>query len=85
MFNFLEEIKKKSRKGGIIDDYNILIVSGKLVYIEGHKGLTIISPDLIALKIKGGRVELVGTGLSISELTENTLLIEGNICEVKRS
>lgn len=84
MFNFLEEIKKKARKSKLAVDYNVILVSGRLLYIEGHLGLTIISPTLMALKVKGSRLEIEGQELSITELTENTLLIEGNICEVRK-
>ena len=86
MFNFLDEIKGKSRKNkSIFDDFNIIIASGKLAYIEGHKGLFVITPSLIAFKTKNKRFELVGENMSITELTENTLLVEGDIDEVRKS
>lgn len=85
MFNFLDEIKKKARNNKLVTDYNVIFISGRLIYIEGHHGLTIISPSLIALKVKGARLEVVGENLSITELTENTLLVEGDISEVKKS
>lgn len=84
MFNFFEEIKKKTNKNKVLKDYNIVLVGGGLLYIEGHCGLTIISSSLIALKVKGARIEVVGGNLSITELTENTILIEGNVNEVKK-
>lgn len=85
MFNFLDEIKKKARNNKLVTDYNVIFISGRLIYIEGHYGLTIISPSLIALKVKGARLEVAGENLSITELTENTLLVEGDISEVKKS
>ena len=85
MFNFLEEIKKKASKGKVISDYNILVISGCLVYVEGHIGVTVILPQLVAFKVKGSRYEIAGKNLSIRELTENTFTVEGEIDEVKKS
>lgn len=84
MFNFFEEIKNKARKNKVLSDYNIILISGKLLYIEGHIGLVNISPTLIVLKVRGARIEIVGENLYINELTENTMTIEGNVGEVKK-
>lgn len=84
MFNFFDEIKKKVGNNKIFEDYNVILASGRLLYIEGHCGLLIIRNDLMVLKVKNAKLEICGNNLSINELTENTILIEGNICEVKR-
>lgn len=84
MFNFFEEVKKRAKNNRLLTDYNILLVSGRLLYVEGHCGVTIINPTLIAFRVKGTRFEVSGRGLEITELTDNTILIEGEICEVKR-
>lgn len=84
MFNFFDEIKKKARKNKALTDYNVILVSGRLLYIEGHNGLTIISPSLMTMKVKGAKLEVAGENMSITELTENTILIEGEINEVRK-
>ena len=85
MFNFFDEIKGKLGKidENFYNDFNIVNLSGKLLYIEGHKGLTILSSDMIALKVKKGRIVVEGRNLIMKELTENTILIEGYISKVE--
>ena len=84
MFNFFEEIKKKtSLEGGLLENYNLINISGKLLYIEGHQGLTEISENLISFKIKKGRIIVEGENLFLKELTENTMLIQGKIVKTE--
>lgn len=85
MFNFLEEVKNKARKGSVLNDYNVILVSGRLLYVEGHLGLTVITSSSMAIKIKGGGIEISGQWLTITELTQNTLTIEGDIREVRQT
>ena len=81
MFNFFDEIKNKagSIDGDLYNDFNIVNISGRLLYVEGHLGLTILSSTTIAFKIKKGRVVVDGENLFLRELTYNTLLIQGKI------
>ena len=81
MFNFFNEIKNKIGEidSDLYNNYNIINVSGKLLYVEGHKGVTIISPDMISFKIKSGRVVVDGKKMFLKEITDNTLLIQGDI------
>ena len=83
MFNFFDELKKKS-SSGMIYDFNIVNISGKMLYVEGHKGLTILEEKMIAFKIKSGRVVIEGEGLYLSELTDNTMLIKGKVIKVEQ-
>lgn len=87
MFNFLEEIKNKAGKidENLLQDYLVLNLSGRLLYVEGHQGLTVITPTELAFKIKKGRFIVQGEGLYLKELTENTMLIEGQINKVEKS
>ncbi len=81
MFNFFNEIKDKGQLNNpeFLNSYNIVNMSGKLLYVEGHCGVTVISKDLIAFKIKKGRVVVEGNEFIVKELTENTLLVQGEI------
>ena len=84
MFNFFYEIKKKiNTKNGDFESYNIVNISGKALYIEGHKGLLVLSNEKIVVKLKQAQVEVLGRELFLAELTENTLLIEGKIIKVE--
>lgn len=82
MFNFFDEIKSKSQEQ--LHDFNIVNMSGKLVYVEGHLGLTILSENLISFKIKSGKIVIEGENLFLSELTNNTLVIKGKIIKMEQ-
>lgn len=82
MFNFFDEIKKKS--GIDFQDFNLVNVSGKLFYVEGHLGLTVISNEMIAFKVKGGRIVVEGENLFLSELTDRTMIIKGKIIKTEQ-
>lgn len=83
MFNFFDEIKQNLKKNDFLPSYNLINLSGKILYVEGHCGLTILSPTVISFKIKKGRIIVEGTDLFLSELSQNTLKIEGNIKKVE--
>ena len=83
MFNFFDEIKKKS-DGSMLNDFNLVNISGKILYVEGHLGLTVMTAESIAFKIKGGRIVIEGENLFLSELSENTMLIKGKIIKMEQ-
>ena len=81
MFNFFDEIKNKAGRldNNLLNDFNIINLSGKLLYVEGHLGVTVINQDMIAFKVKKGRVVIEGEDLFLCELTDNTLTLQGKI------
>ena len=83
MFNFFNEIKNSIRKGSISEKYNIINLSGQIVYVEGHKGVTLLSREVIAFKVKEGRINIYGKDLILSELTDDTLKISGKIDRIE--
>ena len=84
MFNFFDEIKHKTSKyKDMLNDFNIVNISGRLLYIEGHKGLTVLTNEMIAFKINKGRVVVEGEDMVLAELTQNTMLIEGKIIKTE--
>ena len=85
MFNFFEEIKGQLRRvdKNLLSSYNMVNLSGKILYVEGHLGLTVLSPTVISFKIKKGRVEVEGENLFLSEISRKTLKIEGQIKRVE--
>lgn len=84
MFNFFDEIKSKvNLDHNLLNDYNIINISGKLLYVEGHQGVTIITKEMVAFKIKKGRVVVEGQDIILNELTENTLLLQGKITKME--
>ncbi len=85
MFNFFDEIKKSASKlePNVFNSYNLVNISGKILYVEGHCGLCTLSSELIAFKVKNGRVVVEGKDLLLNELTENTMKIVGEIVRVE--
>ncbi len=85
MFNFFDEIKNKVTNfdHNLLNDYNIVNLSGKLLYVEGHQGVTVLSNETVAFKIKKGRVVVEGENFILNELTCNTLLLQGKINKVE--
>ena len=85
VFNFFNEIKNKAVgiDYNLLNDFNIINLSGKLLYVEGHQGITILNQEMIAFKVKRGRVVVEGKGLFLCELTDNTLTIQGQISKME--
>ena len=80
MFNFFKEISEKiDLDHDLINEFNIVNMSGKALYVEGHKGVTLISSETVAFKIKRGRVVVEGDKLTLKELSQNTILLQGKI------
>ena len=81
MFNFFDEIKSciKDMK----NKYNIVNMSGKLVYIEGQKGLSLLSKEIIVLRIKKGSVKIEGQDLILKELYDECVKISGVIEKIE--
>lgn len=84
MFNFFNDLKKEySLKNEIVSDFNVVMMSGKFVYIEGQKGLLKLSSENVSVKVKGGVVCVLGKDLKISEMTGKTLAVSGSISSVE--
>ena len=75
MFNFFGEIKKDLK----VDEFHIINISNRILYVEGHRGIKMLTKSLVVFKVKNGSVGVEGEGLNLSELTENTLKISGEI------
>ncbi len=84
MFNFFDELKKKSSNSQLLESFNIVNMSGKLVYVEGHLGVTVIGENMIAFKIKNGRIVVEGQDLKLSEIGHNTMIIQGKIVKMEQ-
>ncbi len=52
------------------------------VLVEGHRGVIVYSPDNLILRIKEGRLIILGKSLAIMEITADELYIRGKIFSV---
>lgn len=86
MFNFLNEVKEnlKNPKGLDFNGFNLINLSGHLLYVEGHMGLVTLSKELISFKVKGAVIIVEGQDMILSELSENTIKICGKIKKVEQ-
>ena len=85
MFNFFNEIKDKFDDSlEKLNDYKVINISGKILYVEGQKGLITISENLINFKVYKGVITVEGKNLKMKECTSNTLSISGEIIKVEK-
>lgn len=52
------------------------------ILVEGHKGVIIYSADSLVLRIKEGRLKILGKNLAIMEITADDVYIRGKIFSV---
>lgn len=65
-------------------DYQLVNVSGKAVYISGHKGIVVFSDKQMVFKLKNRKtLMVVGKELSIIEMDEASALIGGEIISLE--
>ncbi len=86
MFNFFNEVKDnlKNTNKMELDSFNLVNISGKILYVEGHLGLVTLSKEIISFKVKKAVIMVEGKDLVLSELSENTLKICGTIKKVEQ-
>ncbi len=86
MFNFLNEVKQnlKNPQGLDLNGFNIINLSGHLLYVEGHLGLVTLSKELISFKVKKSVIIVEGKDMILSELSDNTIKIVGQIKKVEQ-
>ena len=58
-------------------------MSGKLVYVEGHKGLSLLSKEKICLSVKKGTIKIEGRDLMLRELYDECVKISGFIEKIE--
>lgn len=83
MFNFFDEIRKKMPDVELLNSFNLVNMSGGLLYVEGHMGVTVLTSNMVAFKVKKGRIVVEGENLKLLELSENTMIIEGKIVKTE--
>lgn len=86
MFNFINEVKEniKNPKGLDLNGFNIINLSGHILYAEGHLGLVTLSKELISFKVKKAVIIVEGQDMILSELSDNTIKICGHIKKVEQ-
>lgn len=83
MFNFFSEIKKELKLSNLDSDYQMVNISGKILYVEGHKGLVNLSNEMVMFKTKNKIISVSGSNLKLNILSETTLSVTGEIESVE--
>ncbi len=85
MFNFLNEVKQGLKNTEIdLNGFNLINLSGRILYVEGHLGLVTLSKELISFKVKKAVIVVEGKDMMLSELSDNTIKICGQIKKVEQ-
>lgn len=80
MFNFFNELKKEfSLSLDAVSSYNIVLMAGKFLYVEGHKGILSYNKEVVSFKIKKGVIVVKGSNLILNQISSNTLAVKGEI------
>lgn len=66
-----------------VSEYRYVNVAGKYLYIEGHKGILLLSDDEMVFKLKRKNLSVNGTDLQIKLFENSTAVVSGNIINVK--
>ena len=83
MFNFFDSLKNENLfiPDGI-NSFNVVFVDGKLLYIEGHKGILKLQNDIIVLKVRKAVLTIKGQDMFLKDLKKDSVTIKGNILSV---
>ncbi|MDD2417711.1 MAG: YabP/YqfC family sporulation protein [Oscillospiraceae bacterium] len=65
--------------GTLSNASRIELIGNKRAVVDGCQGIVEYSDELIRLQTESGMVRFTGSQLSISNLTEDSAIIEGNI------
>lgn len=57
----------------------LTMLGQQLVQVINHRGIVVYEPERIILRISDGRLQVKGDSLTLSELNDEQLTIEGHI------
>lgn len=84
MFNFFSELALDYNLNiGEYNQFNLVNLSNRLVYIEGQKGIIKIATDCITFRVKKSVISVFGQNLTIKRITDTTLVISGEIKQIE--
>ena len=83
MFNFFDALKKENLKVDIGNSFNVVFTAGKLLYIEGHKGLLKLEDEIVVIKVKNGVLTIKGSQMFLKDLKKDVVIIQGKINNIE--
>ncbi len=80
MFNFFNEIKTKFKSlEGKVAPFQTVLLGNFLLYCEGFVSLMTYKQEVIVFKVKNGVITVNGKDLTIKEMTNQTITVQGQI------
>jgi len=81
MDNFFNEIINicKLPFEEVSNDYKVLLIAGKSIYISNYKKIIDYSDSKVILKIKNNTLEIIGENMEIVQINKGEILINGKI------
>ena len=64
-------------------DHEVRLFDGSLVAVSGHRGLALLTPTEIVVKVRRGRVRIYGESLRLVEASSTELYVSGKIVGVE--
>ena len=83
MFNFFNELISDYGLEVPLNKFNLINLSNKLIYVEGHLGVISIELNMISFRVKKGVIVVNGNNLSIKQISNKTLTIIGEIKSIE--
>lgn len=83
--NLLDEIDSIVAKeyGITFNDYRLVNISGKVLYIEGHTGINLLGNKEMSFKVKKKILTIRGENLTVKYFDKSTAMILGKIVQVE--
>ena len=86
MFNFFCELAGEyGLENSVVNSFNLVNMSNKLIYLEGLTKIISIETNLITLKVKNNVINIFGENLTIKRISGSTITIVGNIKQIESS
>ncbi len=68
--------------GVTLKEYRYTNIGGKMIYLEGQRGIATLTKDEVSFKLKTKTFTIKGTDLFIKYYDNNTALVYGSIVSV---
>ena len=80
MVNFVDElVQEYGIENQLLNNFNIINMSNRLVYVEGQMGVLKISDEVVSFKVKKYAISIFGQHLKIKRINNTTLVVTGEI------
>jgi sporulation protein YqfC len=85
MNNYIKELISicKLPFNEIIDDFKIVQISSKVIYVSNYKKIIDYTNTHLVLKVKNNTIEIEGENLFLSQINKSEIVVKGTIISIK--